>query len=321
MAKIMALGELLVDFTPAGDSQANNPLFEFNPGGSVANFSVAVAKNELESIFVGQVGNDMFGKMLKECLESYGVNTDNLTLSDEYKTTLAFVRLFEDGDRDFSFYRKNGADTMYSTEQVKNEMFDGIDAFHFSSLSLVNETCKAATYKAIELAKANGAIITYDPNWRPSLWENAQQCKEEMYGGIKFCDILKLSEEELEYLCGEDIQKAVDEIFSLGVKIFVLTLGDKGSKIFTKQGSKELIGYKVKAVDATGAGDTCFGTFVSRLMQYIQQTYTKIEDISLETLSEILDFANAAAALSVTKRGGMPSVPNIAQVEEFMKKK
>lgn len=315
MYDIVSLGELLIDFTPAGKSEMGNSLYECNPGGGVANFAVAAARLGSKVCFIGQVGQDQFGQYLKESLASYGVDISGLIMTDAYMTTLAFVHLFDDGDRDFTFYRKNGADAFISKDAVRYELIDNAKAMHFSALSMVNDICKEATLAAVEYARSKGVMVTYDPNWRPSLWEDADSCKVGMQLGLDYADVVKVSEEEARLLTDlRDEVAGAKAILARGARLVVLTLGDKGCYYVCQKGEGPIEPFRVKAVDATGAGDACFGATVSRLVSQ----GIDLGDIDIDKLESILRFANAAAALSVTRRGGMPAMPTPEQVCGFI---
>lgn len=315
MLDLVCLGELLIDFTPAGRSEQGNELFECNPGGGPANFVVAGARLGAKTGFIGQVGNDHFGRYLKQTLEGYQIDTTGLILSDEYMSTLAFVHLFEDGDRDFTFYRKNGADAFLRKEDVAYSVLDRTKAFHFSSLTLVNEICTESTFAAAQYAKEKGVMISYDPNWRPSLWDNDDHCRSSMAAGLPYADVVKVSEEELLYLTNmDDPQAAADAILKQGPKLVIETCGDKGMRYYHANGHGASPGFAVKAIDATGAGDASFGS----VMYGILQRNVDLNHIDHAVLEEILRFANATAAISVTRRGAMPSLPLPQEVDAFL---
>lgn len=315
MFDIIGLGELLVDFTPYGKSAQNNDLFEANPGGSVANFTVAAARLGSRTAFMGKLGDDMFGHQLFEVMRGYGVNTDGVVFTGDYMTTLAFVKLYENGERDFSFYRKLGADAMLDTQDINFKMLEDSKAVHFSSLTLVNETCFRATEKAIAQAKKSGAMITYDPNWRPNLWDDPEYCRFAMGKGMFWADVVKVSEEELRYITGiEDDVQAAENVLARGPRLVIETMGEGGSTFFCTNGSKHVTAYSVKAVDATGAGDACFGAIVHGIIK----NNISLDNIDTNKLQSVLKFANATAAISVMGRGGMPSLPTYEQVVEFM---
>ena len=315
MFDIVGLGELLIDFTPAGKSAQSNDLFECNPGGGVPNLVVAATMLGAKGAFIGKVGNDLFGRFLRETLNRKNVDTTGLILTDEYMTTLAFVHLFENGERDFTFYRKTGADTMLRADEISLEVIDQSKALHFSSLTFTTKISADATLAAIIYAKEKGKLITYDPNWRPMLWENQQACKQGMLSGLSYADIVKVSEEELEILTNKfDENEGANELLQNGSKLVLVTKGEKGSKYYCRNGNQYIPPFNVKAIDTTGAGDAFFGAVISGILA----NEININDIDLERLNNIIQFASATAALSVTRRGGIPAMPNRTEVELFI---
>lgn len=316
MFDVIALGELLIDFTPAGKSQAGNELFEKNPGGAPANVLTAVSKLGGSSAFIGKVGNDQFGHFLKGVLDKNNIETKGLKFSDEYNTTLAFVHLDENGDRSFSFYRKPGADTMLEEKEIEYDLIDEAKIFHFGSLSMTNEPSKTATIKAAKYAKEKGKIISYDPNWRPPLWKDEQTAKEGMLIGLKYADILKISGEEHEFLTGEkDLCAGTKMLFDQGIKLIIVTLGSDGCFYRCKAGIGYLNGYNVKAVDTTGAGDA----FLGGLLYCICKKEIDINNAVKGDIEDILDFSNAVGALCVSKRGAIPGIPSLEDVMNLYK--
>lgn len=316
MIDIVGIGELLIDFTPAGKSQQNNSLYECNPGGGVPNLLAAASKLGAKCAFIGKVGNDLFGKFLRDELKKMGVDTTGLILSDEYMTTLAFVHLFENGDRDFTFYRKMGADTMITAEEIPFSVINASHALHFSSLTFTTKTATEATLAAVRYAKGKGKLVTYDPNWRPMLWESEEKSKAGMLIGLDYADVVKVSEAELLFLTGAvEEQKGADLLLGKGAKIVLVTKGDKGSAYYCNKGSGNVMPFTVKAIDATGAGDACFGAVIFGILK----SEFDVHDIDLSLLHSIVEFANATAALSVTRRGGMPGMPSHKEVEAFIK--
>ena len=315
MLDLVCLGELLIDFTPAGKSEQGNELFECNPGGGPANFVVAAGRLGAKIGFIGQVGHDHFGQYLKQTLEGYHVDTTGLILSNDYMTTLAFVHLFEDGDRDFTFYRKNGADAFLRKEDVAYDVLDRTKVLHFSSLTLVNEIGTESTFAAVHYAKEKGVMVSYDPNWRPSLWDNDEHCRTSMASGLTYADVVKVSEEELLYLTEQnDANAAAELILSKGPKLVIETCGEKGMRYYHANGCGSSPGFAVQAIDATGAGDASFGS----VMYGILQRGIDLNHIDNAVLEEILRFANATAAISVTRRGAMPSLPDTQEVKAFL---
>ena len=314
MFDVVALGELLIDFTPGGLSPSQNLLFERNPGGAPANVLTALTRLGGKGAFIGKVGNDQFGQYLKEVLEYNNICTSGLRLSDEANTTLAFVHLDQHGDRSFSFYREHGADTMLKPDEVDYDIINRGKIFHFGSLSMTSEPSKSATLKAVEYAKKQGKLISYDPNWRPSLWLSESKAKQSMSLGLHYTDILKISEEEMEFLIEErDLEKASQRVFDLGIKLIVITLGSKGCYYRYARGSGQVNGYTAKVIDTTGAGDAFLGALLYQLSN-VKNTIQELENGDVE---RIIKFSNIVAALSVTKKGGIPSMPNLNEVMKF----
>ncbi|MGE5612902.1 MAG: PfkB family carbohydrate kinase [Bacillota bacterium] len=319
MFDITALGELLIDFTPHGFSESGNPLFERNPGGAPANLLSAASKLGAATAFIGKVGNDAFGRFLAKTLEACNINTSGLKFSDSVNTTLAFVHLDEKGDRSFSFYRNPGADMMLEERDIDESLIKSSRIFHFGSLSMTGEPARSATLKALEIAKDSGAVISFDPNLRPPLWKSLDDARAQMRKGLEYANILKISEEELEFLTGEKEPAKGTEILlncNCNIALIIVTLGPSGA--FFRAGS--LTGrvptYDVKVVDTTGAGDAFLGGALYKLKGLgLEQLCT----LSKKDLEDILSFANAVGALTTTKRGGIPAVPGIHDVERCMK--
>lgn len=311
MYDIIALGELLIDFTPAGISESGNSIFERNPGGAPANVLSAVSKLGGKGAFIGKVGKDQFGFFLKNVLESHKIDATGLKFSTEVNTTLAFVHLDERGDRSFSFYRNPGADMMLSPEDLELSLIDEAKIFHFGSLSMTDEPSKSATITALQYAKEKGKTITYDPNWRPALWKNDHQAKESMLFGLTFADVLKVSEEELEFLTGtSDLLAGSNRFLDKGIKIVVVTLGPKGCFYRCRAGYGHMNTYDTKVVDTTGAGDAFFGALIYRISRYAG----KLETILPEELKTMIEFSNAAGALCATKKGAISAMPSFEEI-------
>ena len=315
MYDVVALGELLIDFTPAGVSPAGNTLFERNPGGAPANVLSAVSKLGGTGAFLGKVGNDQFGLFLKSVLEQNGIGTRGLKFSPDVHTTLAFVQLDEHGDRSFSFYRKPGADMTLAPEDLELGLIDEARIFHFGSLSLTDEPARSATKAALEYARKKGKVVSYDPNWRPPLWENDAQAKQAMLSVLPYADILKVSEEELAFLTGEtDIRAGGDWFLRQGAKIVVVTLGPRGCYFCSAAGSAFRETYDTKIVDTTGSGDCFFGAMLAQLAG----RRDPLDSISEEELEHMVDFANAAGALCATRKGAISSMPDRRAIEACM---
>lgn len=313
MYDIVALGEVLIDFTNNGYSSSGMRLFEQNPGGAPANMLTAATKLGLSTAFIGKVGTDMHGQFLKEVLEEQGIDTKGMILDPNFFTTLAFVELKENGERVFSFARKPGADTMLTKEDLNQDLLKNTKVFHFGSLSLTNEPSKTATYEAIRIAKEAGAIISYDPNYRAPLWENEKVAIEMMREPIPYVDMMKISDEETELLTGQvDPEAAAEILISQGVKVVVVTLGEQGALVRIKDGSRIVAGFKSQVVDTTGAGDSFWGSFV----QQVLETKKAVDTLTLDELSKCVTYANAVASICVSKRGAIPAMPTKEEVEK-----
>ena len=231
---VVALGELLIDFTENGVSDQGNQLFEANPGGAPCNVLAMLTKLGKKTAFIGKVGNDMFGRRLKDSLEEVGIDTRNLVMDEEVHTTLAFVHTFEDGDRDFSFYRNPGADMMLTKGEVQDELIKSSRIFHFGTLSSTHEGVREATRHAIQVAKENGLIITFDPNLREPLWKNLDDAKAEIEYGMGQCDVLKISDNEVEFMTGtNDYTAGVAKIRErFDIPLILVTMGKEGSRAY-----------------------------------------------------------------------------------------
>lgn len=317
MNDFLTLGELLIDFTPSGES-GGQKLFMQNAGGAVANVAAAISGFGVSAAYLGMVGNDVFGRYLKQVLEYKGVDTSGLVMSDDYNTTLAFVHLFENGDRDFSFYRKPGADIMYEEKYLQPDMIKQAKVFHFGSLSLTDEPARSATFAALKIAKNNGVVVSYDPNYRAPLWKNEETAREYMLRGLEYADILKISDSEVSFLFGDiDYIGAAEMLLRRGVKLVFITLGGEGAVYGGAAGTGAVSAYSANVVDTTGAGD-CFTAGV--LYRFIQGG-KKLNELSQCDMRDYADFACAAASLCVEGKGGIPSMPGLMQVKERLSRK
>lgn len=309
MTDVAALGELLIDFTPVPG--ANPPAFTPNPGGAPANVLTAVAKLGGSGEFIGKVGDDRFGHLLKDTLDAQGVGSSGLLLDPRFHTTLAFVHLDEKGDRSFSFYRTLGADTQLSPAELPLGLIDGCRIFHFGSLTLTDEPSRSATLRALDYARTQGRIISCDPNWRPLLWDDPARYVAELKALLPLCHLVKASEEELALITGEqDVGLGAEALLPLGVQVLVITMGPAGCTVFTREGSRHLPTYDVKVVDTTGSGDAFWGAFLSRVAASGQSPAA----LPLETLSDFADFANAAGSLCATRYGAIPAMPSPEEI-------
>lgn len=309
---VVALGELLIDFTQNGKSEQGNDLFEANPGGAPCNVLAMLNNLGKKTSFIGKVGNDQFGLMLKATLEELGVGTENLMLDNEIHTTLALVHTFEDGDRDFSFYRNPGADMMLRAEEVQEKLIEKTKIFHFGTLSMTHEGVREATKKALDVAKNTGAIISFDPNLREPLWESLELAKEQVLYGIQYADILKISDNEIQWFTGEeDFTEGVKKIREIReIPLILVSMGKEGSRAYYKDIIVEAEPFlQENTIETTGAGDT----FCASVLNYVLEN--GLENLTKEQLGDMLVFANAAASLITTKKGALRVMPTKEDVE------
>ncbi|OPJ62532.1 carbohydrate kinase family protein [Clostridium oryzae] len=304
---VAALGELLIDFTVNGITEQGNKLFEANPGGAPCNVLSMLHNLGKKTSFIGKVGNDQFGFLLKKTLEDIGIGTENLIIDNEINTTLAFVHTAPDGDRSFSFYRKPGADMMLNESEVNEEALKQAKIFHFGSLSMTDDGVRKATEKAVKIAKDNKLLISFDPNLRPPLWKSLDEAKERILYGVSQCDILKIADEELEFITGcKDIEQGVDFIKkNYNVQLILVTRGKLGSKAFYRNIAVEREAFiQKKTIETTGAGDTFCGCILNYVLEH------GITDLNETKLTEMLTFANAASSIITTRRGAIRSMPS-----------
>ena len=312
---VVALGELLVDFTMNGTSVQGNPLFEANPGGAPCNVLAMLQRLGRQTAFLGKVGKDSFGGMLKKTVQEQGIDISGLVMDDKVPTTLAFVHTAPDGDRNFSFYRSPGADMMLKEEELKTDMLSECEIFHFGTLSMTHDEVRRATKKAIALAKENGALISFDPNLRPPLWSSLDLAKEQVAYGLGQCDVLKISDNEIQWFTGkEDYDEGIAVLQeTYHIPLILLSLGREGSRAYYQDIRVEKPGFTVKAIETTGAGDTFCGCAINGLLKY------GLDGLTEETLGELLTYANAGAALITLKKGAIRSMPEPSQIEEMVK--
>ena len=312
MAELLSMGELLIDFTPVGETEDGRLLFARNPGGAPANVAVQAVRAGVSAGFLGRVGQDMFGDFLAATLRECGVDTRGLSQDPDYATTLAFVQLSESGDRDFSFYRDPGADTRLSYEDTDLSLVDECRLLCFGSLLLTAEPSRSAVEKLVDHARAHGKITAYDPNWRPPLWKDQAEGVARMRGLIGKADIMKVSDEELALLTEqEDMEAGAKALLDQGVSIVVVTLGARGCAVFTPGFSLRSNTYDTKVKDTTGSGDSFFGALLAKIVQSGKRPGELTED----ELREFVDFANAAGAVCASKTGAIPALPDTAAIE------
>ncbi len=306
MYDVIAIGELLVDFVQHGKSEQGNDLFEANPGGAPCNMLAMLQKLGYRTAFLGKVGNDAFGKMLGNVIREAGVCTDGLVYDDQVHTTLALVHTFEDGDRDFAFYRNPGADIMLRESELKKELIEDCKIFHFGSLSMTDEPVATATKAALALAKEHKKWISFDPNLRPPLWKDLEDAKKAIWYGIEQCDILKIADNEIQWLTGEeDYDRGVVKIRErAAVKLINVTLGKEGSISYYEDKKVYAAPFlQENTVDTTGAGDTFCGCVLGYVLEH------GLDNLSEEDLYEMICFANAAASIVTTKKGAIRAMP------------
>lgn len=315
MADFYALGEMLIDFTPTGKTEAGIPVFEQNPGGAPANVAVQAARLGVPAGFIGKVGSDMFGTFLKQTLKDNGVDTKNMFLTSEAATSLAFVQLSETGDRDFSFYRDPGADTQIRFEDVDKDDLAAAKVLCFGSLLLTAEPARTAVPQIVSFAREHGVITAYDPNWRQPLWPDDETGIKAMKSLLPLADVVKAADEELEMLTGCDkIEDGAKALFELGVKVVVVTRGAKGCVVCAKDGALSLPTYDTKVVDTTGSGDSFFGAFLTKLME----SGKPVSALTLDELCAAAKFGNAAGSVCATKKGAIPALPDVKAIEDCM---
>lgn len=313
---VVAMGEILIDFTFQGYNSDGRRLFAQNAGGAPANVLVSIQKLGGKTAFLGKIGDDMHGSFLKETLDSEKINTEGLIIDGKYFTTLAFVSLSNSGERSFSFARKPGADTKISKSEINTDLLKQTKVFHVGSLSLTDEPARTATFFAVNFAKENGAIISYDPNYRANLWKNEKIAKKHMQSLMPLVDIMKISDEETELLTGKsDIKKAAKALYNKGVKVVVVTLGEKGAYVYNKDGGAFVKPFDCKVVDTTGAGDSFWGGFLHKLTQ----SGESLDALNLSDLVNFAKFGNAVASLCVEKKGAIPAMPCLNDVLERIK--
>ena len=314
MVDVVALGELLIDFTCISADGEGYPTMAAHPGGAPANFLAALAKFGAKTALLGKVGSDAFGKLLLGTLRNAGIETDGMVVSDDVFTTLAFVTLDESGDREFSFARKPGADMQMRFEELNLKLIDEAKVFHFGTLSLTDEPARSATYQAVEYAKKEGKLITYDPNLRKPLWKDLEVCKQQMLWGLGQADVVKISDEEVQFLFGMGVQEGAEHILrNYGVKLVFVTCGAEGCYFKNAVACGMVPSLKdIKVADTTGAGDIFGGSAVWKLLQYGKAP----ETLNEEELRDVVSFACTAAGLSTTKPGGISSVPEREAVEQ-----
>ena len=309
---VLALGELLIDFTENGKSEQGNPLLEANPGGAPCNVLAMLQKLGKRTAFIGKVGKDMFGTQLRQAAEDAGICMDYLLEDKFVHTTLAFVKTFPNGDRDFSFYREPGADMMLRGDELPLGVLRNTRIFHFGTLSMTHPEVRFATRKAVTLAKEAEALISFDPNLRPPLWHDLEEAREQIKWGLSRCDILKIADNELEFMTGEtDFDRGAAALKKRypNIRLLNVTAGAEGSCSYYGDLRVFVPGFCLGGtIETTGAGDT----FCACVLNYVLEN--GIKELEEDRLGDMLRFANAAAYLVTTKKGAIRSMPEREQV-------
>lgn len=312
---VTALGELLIDFTENGTSAQGNPVLEANPGGAPCNVLSMLNRLGHKTNFIGKIGKDMFGDQLEAALKEVGIGTDGLMKDDEVHTTLAFVHTAPDGDREFSFYRNPGADMMLSEDEVDVDQIKNSTIFHFGSLSMTDEVCRKATRKAIAIAEEAGVLMSYDPNLREPLWKSMDLAKEQISYGLEHCNILKISDNEIQWLTGkEDYDEGIAMVQEkYNIPLILLSLGKTGSRAYTKNCRVEVPAFiQENTIETTGAGDTFGACILHYVLEHGWKEYSEAE------LTEMLTFANAAASIVTTRKGALRVMPTKEEVQAML---
>ncbi len=316
MYECVALGELLIDFTPAGISSNGNLLFERNPGGAPANVAVCLANLGRKTALISKVGNDEFGHYLRDVLIKHNVSIAGLVSDTENKTTLAFVHLTKEGERSFSFYRKPGADSTLHPEEVMEEVLR-TKLFHFGSLSLTNDPARSATWLALRTARKNKALVSFDPNLRLELWPSQNAAKDQIFKAMRRVDVVKVSLDELRFLTGSNDLALGSNLLmdKYGITALFVTLGAIGCYYRVGRLSGMVPGFKVRTIDSTGAGDAFFAGILYMILEE-ERDITRWEQSRVQ---DAVRFANAIGALVTTRKGAIPAMPNLSEVEGLLR--
>lgn len=315
---VVALGELLIDFTENGESAQGNPMLEANPGGAPCNVLAMLNNLGKKTAFIGKVGKDSFGQMLTEAVRESGTDVSNLVVDEEVHTTLAFVHTMPGGDRDFSFYRNPGADMMLRKDEVMEDVIKAGRIFHFGTLSSTHEGVREATRYAIDVAKENGLLVSFDPNLREPLWNSLEDARKEIEYGLSKCDILKISDNEMEFMTGTtDYTKGVAILReSYDIPLIFVTLGKAGSRAYYKDMMVEVKPFLQEGtIETTGAGDTFEGCSLNYVLDH------GLENLTEENLKELLTFSNAGASIITTRKGALKVMPTVDEIEKLIEER
>lgn len=308
---VTALGELLIDFTENGISEQGNPILEANPGGAPCNVLSMLVKLGHKGAFIGKNGADMFGDQLACAIREVGIDTTGLKIDEQVHTTLAFVHTLEGGEREFSFYRNPGADMMLSEHDLDETLIKDSKFFHFGSLSMTDEVCRQATRKAIEIAEQSGALLSYDPNLREPLWKSLEDAKEQIFYGMEHCNVLKISDNEIQWLTGkEDYDAGILLLMErYHIPLILLSMGKNGSRAYTNRFRVEKPAFVTEdTIETTGAGDVFCACILHYILEHGWHEYNEKE------LGEMLEFANAAASIITTRKGALRVMPKLEEI-------
>ena len=308
---VTALGELLIDFTENGISEQGNPILEANPGGAPCNVLSMLVKLGHKGAFIGKIGADMFGDQLACAIREVGIDTTGLKIDEQVHTTLAFVHTLEGGEREFSFYRNPGADMMLSEHDLDETLIKDSKFFHFGSLSMTDEVCRQATRKAIEIAEQSGALLSYDPNLREPLWKSLEDAKEQIFYGMEHCNVLKISDNEIQWLTGkEDYDAGILLLMErYHIPLILLSMGKNGSRAYTNRFRVEKPAFVTEdTIETTGAGDVFCACILRYILEHGWHEYNEKE------LGEMLEFANAAASIITTRKGALRVMPKLEEI-------
>ncbi|KAL9993107.1 putative fructokinase [Helianthus debilis subsp. tardiflorus] len=313
---IVCFGEMLIDFVPdtAGVSLAESQGFLKAPGGAPANVACSISKLGGSAAFIGKVGKDEFGYMLADILKKNGVNAEGVLFDEHARTALAFVTLKKDGEREFMFYRNPSADMLLKESELKMDLIKKAKIFHYGSISLITEPCRSAHMAAMKAAKQAGVLLSYDPNVRLPLWPSAEAARQGIKSIWNEADFIKVSDDEVEFLTQKspDNEEAIKSLWHDGLKLLVVTDGEKGCRYYTKSFKGKVPGYSVKAIDTTGAGDSFVG---SLLVSMAKDTSIFTDEAKLK---QALAFSNACGAICTTKKGAIPALPTVSDAQALM---
>lgn len=315
MIDVAALGECLIDFTPNGENAQGIALFARNPGGAPANVLAMNARLGGKTAFIGKVGRDGFGDFLRQTLLDSGIDVSGLAVDEKVPTTLAFVQLDANGDRSFTFYRSPGADIMLRESEVDTALLDDCAIFHFGSVSMTADPCRTATLSAARYARQEGKLVSFDPNYRPLLWDDTEEAVLRMKEGIRLADILKVSEEEMQLVTGEsDPERGSKALLDMGPSLVLVSMGAKGAYCRNAVCAGALPTFDVPTVDTTGAGDAFFGGFLSEFVKSGKSVY----EVSIDDMVRFARVGCATASLCIGRRGGIPAMPTMEEVTELL---